>query len=496
MGEFMADNMHDGQHRSILRRIARRTMFERGLLPDFSLQARGELDGIRGPATRAQESTHDLRHLIWCSIDNDDSRDLDQLTVAEAMPGGSAKIFVAIADVDAVVKKQSALDDHARHNTTSVYTAAEIFPMLPEKLSTDLTSLNYASDRLAIVVEMVIATDGSLQGSDLYSATVRNHAKLAYNSVAGWLEGSQPMPQVIGKVDGLEENLRTQDRVAQKLKALRHVHGALNLETVEARPVFDGDEIKDLKVERKNRAKEIIEDFMISANGVSARYLASKLFPSLRRVVRTPKRWDRIIELASDHGFMLPQKPDSKALEQFLISAKAADPLGFPDLSLSVIKLLGTGEYVVELPGGSAAGHFGLAVRDYAHSTAPNRRYPDLITQRLLKAAMERRSLPYENDELQALAKHCTEEEDAAKKVERQVEKSAAAMLLESRIGERFDGIVTGASDKGTWVRLLHPPVEGKLVSGFESMDVGQRLRVQLIRTDVERGYIDFKRVG
>jgi ribonuclease R len=486
----------DGQHRSILVRIARRAMLERGLLPEFSLQARGELDGIRGPATQAGESTRDLRNLIWCSIDNDDSRDLDQLTVAEAMPGGAAKILVAIADVDAVVKKQSALDDHARQNTTSVYTAAEIFPMLPEKLSNDLTSLNYESDRLAIVVEMVIAADGSLQGSDLYSATVRNRAKLAYNSVANWLEVSGPMPQVIGKVDGLDENLRLQDRVAQKLKALRHVNGALNLETTEARPVFDGDELRDLEAERKNRAKEIIEDFMISVNGVAARYLASKMFPSLRRVVRTPKRWDRIIELASDHGFTLPQKPDSKALEQFLISAKAADPLRFPDLSLSVIKLMGAGEYVVELPGDSAAGHFGLAVRDYSHSTAPNRRYPDLITQRLLKAAMAGRSEPYETDELEALAKHCTEEEDAANKVERQVGKSAAAMLLESRIGERFDAIVTGASAKGTWVRLLHPPIEGRLASGFEGMDVGQRLRVQLMRTDVERGYIDLKRVS
>jgi len=496
MGDIMTDNINDRQHRSILKSIARRAMLERGLLPEFSLQARAELDGIRGRATRAEQSTRDLQNLIWCSIDNDASRDLDQLTVAEAMPGGTAKILVAIADVDALVKKHSALDAHAQHNTTSVYTAAEIFPMLPEKLSTDLTSLNYESDRLAIVVEMIIAEDGSLQSSDIYGATVRNRAKLAYNSVAGWLDGSGPMPQVIGTVDGLDENLRLQDRVAQKLKALRHVHGALNLETIEARPVFDGDELKDLEAERKNRAKEIIEDFMIAANGVAARYLASKMFPSLRRVVRTPKRWDRIIELASDHGFTLPQKPDSKALEQFLITAKAADPLRFTDLSLTVIKLMGAGEYVVELPGGSAAGHFGLAVKDYAHSTAPNRRYPDLITQRLLKAAMEGSSLPYENHELQALATHCTQEEDAAKKVERQVGKSAAAMLLESRIGERFDGIVTGASDKGTWVRLLHPPIEGRLVSGFGGMDVGHRLRVELIHTDVERGYIDFKSVG
>jgi exoribonuclease-2 len=284
--------------------------------------------------------------------------------------------------------------------------------------------------------------------------------------------------------------------VAQKLKALRHLNGALDLETIEARPVFDGDELKDLEAEKKNRAKDIIEDFMIATNGVTARYLAAKNFPSLRRVVRVPKRWDRIIELARERGSTLPKDPDSKALDQFLLSEQKADPLRFSDLSLSVIKLLGAGEYVIELPGENVTGHFGLAVKDYAHSTAPNRRYPDLITQRLLKAALTGSPLPYANDELETLAKHCTDEEDAAKKVERQVRKSAAAILLESRIGEQFDAIVTGASDKGTWVRILHPPVEGKLGSGFEGMDVGQRLHVQLVRTDVERGYIDFKRVA
>jgi VacB/RNase II family 3'-5' exoribonuclease len=486
---------NDRQHRSILRDIARRAMLERGLLPDFSPQALAQLDGIDGPAIRTEASTRDLRHLIWCSIDNDDSRDLDQLTVAEAMPGGAAKILVAIADVDALVTKQSAVDDHARQNTTSVYTGAEIFPMLPEKLSTDLTSLKYESERLAIVVEMVIAGDGTLQGSDLYGATVRNQAKLAYNSVAEWLERSGPMPPGIGAVEGLEENLRLQDSVAQKLKSQRHVHGALNLETTESRPVFDGEEVKDLRAEKPNRAKDIIADFMIAANGVAARYLASRKCPSLRRVVRVPKRWDRIVELASDHGFKLPQEPDSKSLEQFLVQAQAADPLRFPDLSLSIIKLLGSGEYVVELPGGVSFGHFGLAVRDYTHSTAPNRRFPDLITQRLLKETIAGRPLPYQNAELEELAKHCTEQENAAKKVERQVGKSTAALLLESRIGERFDALVTGASDKGTWVRLLQPPVEGRLVSGFQGLDVGHRLRVQLTHTDVERGYIDFKRV-
>jgi exoribonuclease-2 len=485
----------DRSHRLILRGIAHRAMLERGLVPDFPPQALAELDGIHGPATRTDESTRDLRSLLWCSIDNDDSRDLDQLTFAEAMPDGATKVLVAIADVDAIVRRGSAIDDHARQNTTSVYTVAETFSMLPEKLSTDITSLNHESDRLAIVIEMVLAGDGSLQSLDLCRAMVRNRAKLAYNSVAGWLEDNGPMPQGVGTVSGLDENLRLQDRVAQKLKALRHLHGALDLETIEARPVFDGDEIKDLEADKKNRAKDIIEDFMIAANGVSARYLASKSFPSLRRVVRIPKRWDRIIELAAERGSTLPKQPDAKALDQFLVSAKTADPLRFPDLSLSVIKLMGAGEYVVELPGGSVAGHFGLAVKDYTHSTAPNRRYPDLITQRLLKAVVEGRPPPYENAELEALAKHCTEAEDAARKVERQVTKAAAAILLEKRIGEQFDAVVTGASDKGTWVRLLHPPVEGRLESGFEGMDVGHRLRVQLVRTNVERGYIDFKRV-
>ncbi|HUS96366.1 MAG TPA: RNB domain-containing ribonuclease [Hyphomicrobiaceae bacterium] len=491
-------NTDDRKHRSILQRIAHRAMLERGLFPDFPVQALVELDRITGPAKRPEESTRDLRDLLWCSIDNDDSLDLDQLTVAESLQGGTdgaAKVMVAIADVDAVVKKQSALDDHARQNTTSVYTAAETFPMLPEKLSTDFTSLNHESDRLATVIEMVLAGDGSLQRSDIYRATVRNRAKLAYNSVAAWLEGNGPMPEGIGTVKGLDENLRLQDRAARKLKALRHLHGALDLETIEARPVFDGDRLKDLETDSRNRAKEIIEDFMIAANGVSARYLASKKLTSLRRVVQKPKRWDRIIELAAERGATLPGEPDAKALDQFLVSAKAADPLRFPDLSLSVIKLLGAGEYVVQLPGGGSAGHFGLAVKDYAHSTAPNRRYPDLITQRLLKAAMAGQAQPYANDELAALAKHCTEAEDAAKKVERQVTKSAAAMLLESRTGEQFDAIVTGASNKGTWVRLLHPSIEGRLESGFEGMDVGQGLRVQLVSTNVERGYIDFKKV-
>jgi exoribonuclease-2 len=489
-------NVNDKRHRAILQNIAQRAMLERGLLPDFSAEALAELDAIQSPATMKGEPVRDARNLLWASIDNDDSRDLDQLTFAESPPGDDVKIFVAVADVDALVKNGSALDDQARHNTTSVYTAARIFPMLPEKLSTNFTSLNFNEDRLAVVVEMVIGSDGSLQDSDIYRACVRNHAKLAYDSVAAWLEGNSSAPEAVAAVIGLEENLRLQDRAAQRMKNFRHSHGALSFETIEAKPIFEGDQIRDLGVDKKNRAKDIIEDFMIAANGVTARFLSSKNFPSIRRVVRTPKRWERIVEIAQEHGGRLPANPDSKALEEFLTNAKAADPLRFPDLSLSVIKLLGAGEYVAELPGDAAPGHFGLAVKDYAHSTAPNRRYTDLITQRLLKAAIEGKPLPYSKDELGVLAAHCTQAENATNKVERQVGKSAAALLLESRIGEQFDALVTGASSKGTWARLLSMPVEGKLVHGFEGIDVGDRIRVQLDSVDIEQGYIDFRKVN
>jgi VacB/RNase II family 3'-5' exoribonuclease len=487
-------NANDQNHRAILKSIAHRAMLERGLLPDFSSKALAEL-GQHPPSSAIDGNTiRDRRNLLWASIDNDDSRDLDQLTVAEAMSEGKVRILVAIADVDSYVKNGSAIDEHARHNTTSVYTAAEIFPMLPEELSTDVTSLNFNQDRLALVVEMAVGADGKLGDSKIYRAWVRNHAKLAYNRVAAWLEKKGDIPKEIAAVQGLAENLQMQDQVAQNMKKLRHTHGALSLETIEAKPVFDGDQIRALEIEEKNRAKEIIEDFMIAANGVIARYLSTNGFPSIRRVVRTPKRWERIVEIAGEHKFGLPANPDSKALEEFLIQQKAADPLRFPDLSLAVIKLLGNGEYIAEPPEGNAPGHFGLAVKDYAHSTAPNRRYPDLLTQRLLKAVLDGRPAPYNKDRLDELAVHCTEAEDAANKVERQVGKSAAALLLESRIGEHFDAIVTGASEKGTWVRLLSVPVEGKVVQGFDGLDIGDRVGVQLTSVDVQQGFIDFKR--
>ncbi len=488
-------NRPNAPNRDQLRVIAQRAMVQRGLLPDFSPAALTQMKAITSAATEANPSIRDLRDLLWCSIDNDDSRDLDQLSVAEPMPGGLVKILVAVADVDALVNAGSAIDGHARTNTTSVYTAAEIFPMLPEKLSTDLTSLSEGQARLALVIELVAAADGTVAQSDVYRAVVLNRAKLAYNGVAAWLEGTAPAPPRLAAVPGLDEQLRIQDRVAQAMKRLRHQHGALTLETLETRAVFDGDRLADLRPDEKNRAKELIEDFMIAANGVTATYLERKGVPSLRRVLRTPDRWGRIVDLAAGLGGHLPPEPDARALEEFLAQQREADPARFPDLSFSVVKLLGSGEYVVEFPGEPSDGHFGLAVRNYTHSTAPNRRFPDLVTGRLLKAAIVGRPVPYSVDELNGLAHHCTEQEDNAARVERQVQKSAAALLLASRIGERFDAIVTGASEKGTWVRILQPPVEGKLIRGFEALDVGDRLRVELVDTDIERGFIDFARL-
>ncbi|MEO8305958.1 MAG: RNB domain-containing ribonuclease [Betaproteobacteria bacterium] len=477
-----------------LRAIARRVMRERGLQPDYSRAVLDEAKAITGPATASGVEFRDLRDLPWASIDNDDSRDLDQLTVAQVQGDGAAKILVAIADVDAVVKDGSAIDGHARNNTTSVYTAAEVFAMLPEKLSTDLTSLAEGQERLAIVVEMTVSADGAVTGSDLYRAVVKNHAKLAYDGVAAWLDGTAAAPAKLQAVPGLDDQLRHQDRIAQALKRVRHQRGALRLETLEARAVFEDGVLADLRQETKNRARELIEDFMIAANGVTAKYLARSGYASLRRVLRSPERWDRIVALANGLGETLPPGPNAAALDAFLVKRHAADPLHFPDLSLTVIKLMGSGEYALERPDQHGDGHFGLAVKDYTHSTAPNRRYPDLVVQRLVKAALVGDRTPYEDDELAALAQHCTDQEDAATKVERQVRKSAAAMLLESRIGERFDGLVTGASEKGTWVRIDHPMVEGRVVRGFEGLDVGDSVRVELIHTDAARGFIDFAR--
>jgi VacB/RNase II family 3'-5' exoribonuclease len=479
-----------------LRAIARKAMTDRGLEPDFPPGAIQQVNGIQGPARETDPSIRDLRNCLWCSIDNDTSRDLDQLTVAERLAAGGVKVLVAIADVDAIVKPASSIDQHARTNTTSVYTAAEIFPMLSERLSTDLTSLGEDSDRLALVIEIGVAADGSIQESQVYRALVNNHAKLAYRSVAAWLDGTDKMPEKIAKIKGLDEQLRMQDQIAQVMKSVRYLHGALDLETIEPEAVLRDGQVVDLRLERKNRAQELIEDFMIAANGVSAQFLDKHGVPALRRIVRSPERWDAIRKVAEGFADDLPADPDSKALAAFLARRRLADPLRFPDLSLTIVKLMGPGEYVLQLPGQQSAGHFGLAVREYSHSTASNRRFPDLITQRQLKAVLTGGQLPYSPEELTALATHCTEQEDAATKVERRVRKSAAAQFLSGRIGETFDALVTGASEKGTWVRLLKPPAEGMLVRGQERLKVGDQIKVKLTSLNIERGFIDFVRLG
>jgi exoribonuclease-2 len=481
------------RHRSILRTIARRAMSSRGLLVDFSDEVEREVAKL---ASRPPESAgaRDLRDLLWCSIDNDDSTDLDQLTVAEALPDGRTRVRVAVADVTALVERDGAVDAHAGHNTTSVYTAAQVFPMLPDELSSGLTSLNPGEPRLAVVVEMAVSAAGEVESGEVARAWVVNRAKLAYNGLAAWLDGTAPTPPAVAAVPGLEATIRLQDRVAQAMHESAHARGSLGLRTLEARAVFDGELLSDLELDEENRTKQLIQSFMVAANQAVARFLEGAGMPSLRRVVREPRRWDRIVELAAQHGTRLPGRPDGLALESFLHARRAADPERFPDLSLAVVKLLGSGEYVAELPGHEAPGHFGLAVSDYGHATAPNRRYPDLITQRLVKAALAGRPCPYSGAELTDLAERCTRREDDATKVERLVRKAAAALLLEGRQGQVFDGLVTGASAKGTWVRIFQPPVEGRVVRGEDGLDVGDRVRVRLLGTKVEAGFIDFAR--
>jgi VacB/RNase II family 3'-5' exoribonuclease len=475
-----------------LLQIARRAMLARGLEPDFPAAALAQLSDIQAAA--ADPQVRDLSGLLWCSIDNDDSRDLDQLSVAEPLADGAVRILIAVADVDTAVSAGSPLDAHALANTTSVYTAAAVFPMLPERLSTDLTSLAAQQRRLSLVIDMTVTAGGELSNSEVYRATVINKAKLAYDSVAAWLDGKAAAPVALASVAGMEEQLRIQDRVAQALKRVRKAQGALGLTTLEAQAVYEGSALIDLCPNEDNRAKEVIEYFMIAANGVAARFLESKRSPSLRRVLRVPERWGRIVELARRLGAQLPAQPDAGALSAFLLERQRAAPGSFADLSLAVVKLLGRGEYALKRPGEPAEGHFGLAVADYTHATAPNRRYPDLLTARLVKAALAAKPAPYGEEELRRLAAHCTEQEGNAARVERQVRKSAAAMLLAPRIGEQFDALVTGASDKGTWVRISRPLAEGRIVRGFQGLDVGDSVRVQLTHTDIERGFIDFAR--
>jgi len=477
-----------------LAELARQAMRDHGLDPEMPTEVSRELDEIPGPADESDPAIRDLRSLLWCSIDDDDSLDLDQLTVAKPGDDGQDTILVAIADVDALVRQGSAIDLHAQVNTVTVYTPGIIFPLLPERLSTDLTSLADGQDRLAVVVEMTVGADGEVGASDVYRARVHNWAKLAYHGVAAWLEKNAPMPPALAQVPGLDAQIRLQDKIAQRLSARRHQRGALDIQTVEARPVVQDGTVVGLEEETKSRSRQLIEDFMIAANGATAAYLREHNFPSIRRVVRAPERWDRIQKLAADAGETLPDAPDPVALSQFMARRRSADPLHYPDLSLAIVKLMGSGDYAVERPGDPPAGHFGLAVRDYGHATAPNRRYPDLLTQRLLKAAVAQRPVPYDLAELERLAERCTHQEDQARKVERQAQKAASSAYLGRRVGEMFDALVTGANDRGTWVRTLKPPVEGKLVAGARGLEVGDQVRVRLQSIDPSRGFVDFVR--
>ena len=490
----MNNKLHPHQKEE-LADLAVAAMRERGLEPEFPKPAIEQLKTIDGPSAVDGAGIVDMTGLLWCSIDNDDSRDLDQLTASEALPDGSVRILVAIADVDTLVEKETPIDRHAQINTTSVYTSARIFPMLPEKLSTDLTSLNPNQVRVATVTEMVFQPDGTLARSHITRARVHNKAQLAYDAVSAWIEGNGPLPEAADIVPGMDQQLRTQDSVAQQLRANRREQGSLDFQTFQPRAEFDGDQVVAIKQQEQNRARQLIEEFMVATNGVTARFLAGKRRAAIRRVVRSPERWARIAQVAAERGWELPIDPDSKALEQFLAAERKRDPLRFPDLSLVIVKLMGRGEYVVERPGGPNIGHFGLAVRDYSHSTAPNRRYPDLIASRLIKAALAEVKSPYSDMELEFLANRCTQQEDAANKVERQLRKSEAAMLLEDHIGETFDGVVTGESKGNTWVRIFEPPAEGKLLPSRD-VQVGDKVRAKLISTNVERGFIDFEMIG
>jgi VacB/RNase II family 3'-5' exoribonuclease len=476
---------------------AHAAMIEHGFQPDFpkgvdtelaAIQAHPEPPSAQGSSAEFQ----DLRSLLWSSIDNDTSKDLDQIEWAEQLPDGRIRIMVGVADVDVRVAEGTVIDSHARSETTSVYTGVKVFPMLPAQLSEGVTSLNENEDRAAIVVEFKVDATGTAAEGKAYRALVRNHAQLAYNGVGAWLEAKGPAPAKVAASPALAAQLKLQDKAAQSMLGSRYQHGALDLETVETRPVTVGTEIVDLARQEKNRATSLIEEFMVAANGVVAKTFDDAKVASIRRIVRTPKRWDRIVEVAAGLGATLPAQPDSKVLNDFLLSQKEKDPDHFPDLSLAVIKLMGPGEYVLVKPNEPSPGHFGLAVQDYTHSTAPNRRFPDMVGQRVLKALLRKGQQPYSEGDLNTIALRCTQMEDAARKVEREISKRIAAVVLHSRIGQSFRAVVTGVNQYGTFVRALEPHVEGMLVRGGHGLDVGDRLTVKLISTDPQRGFIDF----
>jgi len=474
--------------------IAQRAMLEHGFLPELGPEVTKEVSQLERAAHTGAGDVRDLRALLWSSIDNAESRDLDQIEHSERISSREVRVRVGIADVDSYVPRDSATDRRAAHNTVSVYTGVVWFPMLPYELSTDLTSLNQGEDRLAIVIDMVVGDDGEVGEADVYRAIVHNRAKLAYPEVGLWIGGSGPAPRIAAQLPELEKQVRLQDEIAQKLRRLRHRRGALELETIEAQPVSKDGQLVDITLTHKSRARELIEDFMIAANGSMARFLESHDRSSISRIVRRPKRWDRIVELAAGFGDVLPAEPDPKSLSEFLDRRHAAAPEQFTDISLSVVKLLGPGEYVLQPAKTKHIGHFGLAVQDYSHSTAPNRRYADLVTQRLLKATVAGAAPAYTDVELDAVARQCTTKEDDSRKVERTMRKVAAAALLADRLGETFDAVVTGVAAKGTFVRLLAPPAEGRVVRGEQGLDVGDHVRVKLVATEPTKGFIDFVR--
>jgi exoribonuclease-2 len=473
---------------------AREEMIDEGFQPDFPAEALRQMEALRTrtPAG-ADPGLRDLRSLLWSSIDNDSSRDLDQAEAAERVAGG-IRVLIAIADVDADVPAGSPIDQHAAAQTTSVYTGIRTFPMLPEQLSTDLTSLNQDADRIAVVVELVVAPDGSIGSNGIYRALVRNRAQLTYNGVGAWLEGSGAPPPKVAASAELAAQLELQDEAAQILFQERQRMGALNIDRVEAEAVIADGQVQGIDTRSRNRASDLIENFMVAANGVMARTLTGAGVSSIRRVVRTPERWPRIAELAARYGDRLPAEPDSGALNRFLQKRKSVDAVHYADVSLAVIKLMGPGEYVLSRPGDTGQTHFALAAHDYTHSTAPNRRFADTVTQRLIKSVLSRRPTPYTDGQLDSIARNCTLKEDAARKVERVMNKRIAAVALAPRIGETFAGVITGVTPKGVFVRISDPPAEGLLVRGQQGVDVGDQLRVKLVSTDPARGYLDFAR--
>jgi exoribonuclease-2 len=469
-------------------------MIEHGFQPDFPPGTDTELTAIKAqPAAPSADGLTDLRNLLWSSIDNDTSKDLDQIEWAEQLPDGRIRVLVGVADVDSRVPRGTVIDKHAQFETTSVYTGVSIFPMLPTELSEGITSLNENQDRAAIVIEYCVDANGTTTDEKAYRALVHNRAQLAYPSIGAWLDGKAAPPPKVAASSDLAAQLKLQDAAAQRMAGGRYQHGALEFETIETQPVLVTDEIVGIAPIEKNRATSLIEEFMVASNGVVARTFESAGIASIRRIVQVPKRWDRIVELAAQKGTTLPADPDSKALNEFLLAQKQKDPDHFPDLSLAVIKRMGPGEYVLIKPNAPSPGHFGLAVRDYTHSTAPNRRFPDVVTQRLLKAWLSHNAAPYSEDDLNAIAQRCTLMEDAARKVEREMQKRIAAVVLHPRIGQTFQAIVTGATEHGTFVRILDPHAEGMVVRGGKGLDVGDRVTVKLVSTDPQRGFIDFE---